>query len=151
MYKRFLYLLLVLAMVLSISTSASAQVSTSPSAKSDTKSYVVVLANDPIVAYNGDIPNYQATRPGKGEKVNPNSAHVRKYEKFLEKNHNDSLASAGVSTSTKVHDYTFALNGYSALLTEDEVKAIKAQPGVVMVIEDKCATYRRIAARNSWD
>ena len=129
--------MLILAMALSVSTSVSAQGSQSPLAKSNAKSYIVVMAADPIIAYEGNVAGYAATKPGKGEKINPNSAHVRKYEKFLEKSHDNTLASAGVSATSKINDYTFALNGYSAILTDAEVKQIRGQAGVMMVLEDE--------------
>lgn len=115
----------------------SARESATPGPRGGAKSYIVPMANDPIVAYKGDIPGYGATKPGTGEKVNLKSAKVRKYQMFLSKRHSDSLAAAGVDVKAKVHDYAFALNGYSAILTEAEVKALKAQVGVVTVLEDR--------------
>lgn len=137
MYRKFFYAVLILVLALSVSASALAQNNASLLAKSNAKSYIVVMANDPVIAYQGDVAGYPATKPGKGEKINPNSAPVRKYEQFLEKSHNKTLKAAGVATSAKINEYTFALNGYSAILTEAEVKAIKAQPGVVIVLEDQ--------------
>jgi subtilisin family serine protease len=137
MHRKFVYIMLILAMALSVSTSVSAQGSQSPLAKSNAKSYIVVMAADPIIAYEGNVAGYAATKPGKGEKINPNSAHVRKYEKFLEKSHDNTLASAGVSANSKINDYTFALNGYSAILTDAEVKQIRSQAGVMLVLEDE--------------
>ena len=45
--------------------------------------YIIVMAQEPAIAYEGDIQGYLATKPGKGGKINPNSAHVRKYSQFL--------------------------------------------------------------------
>jgi subtilisin family serine protease len=95
------------------------------------------MKQDPVVAYAGDVAGLQATKPGKGSKVNPNSAHVKKYQKHLEASHNASLAKAGADVEAKVHDYTVALNGYSAFLTEDQVSAIEAQKDVVLVLKDE--------------
>jgi subtilisin family serine protease len=128
---------MVLAVTLSLSTPALAQDSGRQFANSDVKSYIVIMAGDPIVAYKGGVTGYAATKPEEGKKVNPNSAHVRKYEQFLESKHNKSLQDAGVSTNAKVYDYAFALNGYSAFLTQDQVEALKLQKGVVMVLEDQ--------------
>jgi subtilisin family serine protease len=108
-----------------------------PDADGEALSYIVVMEGAPVVAYEGDEAGYEATKPGKGGKINPNSAHVRKYEKFLESKHNASLEASGAGVEAKVHDYTIALNGYSAILTEEEAKAIGAQPGVVKVLEDE--------------
>lgn len=103
----------------------------------EVRSYIVVMEQNPLIQYEGDIKGYQATKPGKGGKININSAHVKKYKKFLEKSHGASLKTAGVSDDQKVHDYTVALNGYSAFLSEDQVKSIEGQEGVVMVLEDQ--------------
>jgi len=137
MYRRAFCLMLIPALALFMSTTVLAKDGASQPARKNAKSYVVVLANDSIAAYKGDIAGYLATKPAKGDKVNPNSAHVRKYEMFLKKNHDKSLAAAGVATSAKVHDYAFALNGYSAILTEAEVEVLKSQVGVVAVLEDQ--------------
>lgn len=139
MRNRFLYLLMVLAITLSLSSPAMAQGDGSARqfANSDAKSYIVVMRSDPILAYNGELAGYEATKPAPGDKVNPNSAHVRKYEQFLESKHVDSLQAVGASPEVKIHDYTFALNGYSALLTPDEAESIKLQKDVLLVLEDQ--------------
>ena len=36
------------------------------------KSYVVVMEQSPIIAYEGEISGLPATKPGKGNKINPN-------------------------------------------------------------------------------
>jgi subtilisin family serine protease len=78
-----------------------------------------------------------ATKPGKGGKINPNSAHVKKYEKFLEKEHNKALEAVGVSPDAKIHDYTVSLNGFAVQLTEAQVDKMAKQPGVAMVLKDQ--------------
>ena len=57
-----------------------------------TRTYIVQLSGEPILAYEGDIKGYKATKPGKGKKVNPNSAHVKKYAARLESQHDDAVA-----------------------------------------------------------
>ena len=101
------------------------------------KSYIVLMADSPVISYEGNITNLAATKPGKGKKINPNSAHVRKYQKFLEKSHDASLAKAGVDQSAVVNRYTIALNGYSAILSVEQAKAIDRQADVVKVMEDQ--------------
>ena len=128
---------MVLAITLSLSTPVLAQDGGRQFANGDAKSYIVVMADEAILAYDGGVAGYAATKPGEGDKVNPNSAHVKKYEKFLESKHTESLQDAGVSTDAKVHDFAFALNGYSAFLTQEQVDALKLQKGVLMVLEDQ--------------
>lgn len=101
------------------------------------KSYIVVMATEPVIYYEGEASGFSATKPELGEKVNPNSVHVRQYQRHLEQEHNRSLQEAGADVAQKVHDYTVALNGYSALLTEQQVEQIKDQKDVLMVLEDE--------------
>jgi subtilisin family serine protease len=105
-------------------------------AKSGKNPYVVIMEQDPIVAYEGGIKGLPATKPDEGDKINPNSAHVKKYEKFLEKEHGKAADGAGVSDANVGYDYVYSLNGFSAFLTEAQVGEMYKQPGVAMVLED---------------
>ena len=134
MKRKLSNLLIILVMSLSLSAAAFAQTRAS---KSGTESYIVVMKQDPVVAYEGNQADLQATRPGIAGKVDPNSAAVQSYQRYLEAGHNASLAKAGVDVDAKVNDYTIALNGYSALLTAEEVKNIQAQSDVVLVLPDE--------------
>lgn len=107
------------------------------SAEASPQSYIIVMAADPIIAYEGGEAGLPATNPGNGKKVNPNSAHVKKYQKFLQNEQKESLVNAGVDANAMLNSYTFALNGYSAVLTEAEVDAIRAQKNVLKVMEDE--------------
>lgn len=104
--------------------------------KSGKNPYVVIMEQDPIVAYEGGIKGLPATKPDEGDKINPNSAHVKKYEKFLEKEHGKAAEGAGVSNANVGYDYVYSLNGFSAFLTEAQVEDMYKQPGVVLVLED---------------
>ncbi len=135
--KRKITSLLGLVMIVSmlITTVGFAGDTASFNAASEKKSYIVVMAQDPIVAYEGDIDGYQATKPGKG-KVNPNSAHVKKYEKFLENAHAEAADGAGLSQADVVYDYFYGMNGFSAIMTEAQVEQMRLQKDVVLVLED---------------
>jgi subtilisin family serine protease len=128
---------MVFVIALSLTTPAMAQNDGRSSSDSNAKSYIVVMSQASIVAYDGGVDGFEATKPAKGEKVNPKSAAVRQYEKFLKSEHDKSLQDAGVSTDAKVHDFTFALNGYSAVLTEAQLAEIKSQKAVLLVLEDQ--------------
>jgi subtilisin family serine protease len=140
MRRRFICSALFFACVLSITFSASAlgAESLAQAVKSGkAQSYIVIMANEPAISYEGNIDGLAATKPGKGSKINPNSAHVRKYQKFLESSHDDSLAKAGVDAKARVNTYTMALNGFSAILTEEQVSDLERQAGVVKVMKDQ--------------
>ena len=99
--------------------------------------YIAIMDLDPAVAYQGDIKGYAATKPGKGKKLNPNSAHVKKYAGLLERNQDKALARAGVSTGRKLHSYTMALNGFAAKMSLDQANELARAPGVRMVLPDE--------------
>lgn len=99
--------------------------------------YIVFMGENPVAAYEGDIPGFVATKPGKGKKINPKSAHVKKYRKFLKAKHDAVLSAAGIKPERKVYDYTFALNGFAAQLTEAQAISLAKQPGVVAVRPDE--------------
>ncbi|HEX2138608.1 MAG TPA: hypothetical protein VHG33_02740, partial [Woeseiaceae bacterium] len=48
-----------------------------PVANSKSKTYIVQMRADPVVAYDGGVQDLAATRPGKGKKINPHSEPVR--------------------------------------------------------------------------
>ena len=99
--------------------------------------YVVLMTLDPAVKYSGDIKGYPATKPSKGKKFNVNSAHVKKYTKFLDQTHNNTMSDAGVSNKHKLHDYHIALNGFSAQLSYQQAINVSKQKGVIRVIPDE--------------
>jgi subtilisin family serine protease len=99
--------------------------------------YVVIMVADPVIAYEGTMRDYKATKPGKGKKINPNSAHVKKYRGFLKNKHDQALASVGVNTALKTHDYSMALNGFAVQLTDSQVTNMAKQPGVLRVMRDE--------------
>jgi subtilisin family serine protease len=125
-----LVLVMVVAMIVPTSLAAKA-----PEASKDV--YIVVMAADPAVAYEGGIKGLPATKPESGNKINPNSALVKKYEKFLEKEHDKALEAVGASPSEKIYDYTISLNGFAALLSESQAAEIAKQPGVALVLPDE--------------
>ena len=99
--------------------------------------YIVTMAADPVIAYEGDIKGYQATKPGKGKKVNPSSAHVKKYVKLLNQSHDNALKSVGAGKNKKIHDYAMALNGFAVQLTESQASQLALQKGVTSVRKDE--------------
>ncbi len=130
MCRRVFHTMLVLVSIMLLSASALAQDSGRAFAQGSAKSYIIVLSEIPIAAY------YDA-RARAGGKIDAKSPDVREYKKSLKSKHDKSLQAAGASTGAKRHDYTFALNGYSAILTESQVNAIKAQKNVRLVLEDR--------------
>jgi len=57
--------------------------------------YIVQMADDPVVAYKGGIKGLQATKPNKGQKIDPNSPQVVQYAGYLDSRHQDALSTVG--------------------------------------------------------
>ena len=47
------------------------------------RAYIVQMAEPSVVAYAGGAPGYAATKPGKGQKIDPNSSAVMRYKAYL--------------------------------------------------------------------
>lgn len=135
MSKKSIYLLFIFAIAL-VPTFATFSPVQMTAAQGGAKSYIVVLKADPVIKYDGSVAGYSATEPTGSEKVDPSSSAVVRYSQLLKSSHEASLKAAGASASAKVHDYVFALNGFSAILTEDQADAIRAQKNVALVLED---------------
>ena len=100
----------------------------------DTAIFIVRMVDDPVIAYEGDIKGYTATKPGKGQKINPNSAHVKKYARYLESKQSKVINSVGAE---KVYSYRYAINGFAARMTAVDAEKLKKNPDVVNVWKDE--------------
>ena len=96
--------------------------------------YIVRMIGDPVVAYEGGIKGLRATKPKKGKKINPNSAHVTKYVDYLNGRHAEALNKAG--GGQKVYGYHYSFNGFAAKLSHDQAKKLQSVDGVVAVRAD---------------
>lgn len=102
------------------------------------KLYIVRMAEEPVVAYRGGIPGLQATRPNRGQKIDPNDPQVVQYAGYLDSRHDAVLGAAG--GGRKVYDYRYSFNGFAAELTEEQAARIASAPGVLSVSRDELLT-----------
>ena len=104
------------------------------SAKSESSVYIIQLSDKPVIAYEGYISGLAATKPKRGDHINPNSAKVKKYIKFLDSKHADALAIAG---GKKFYDYFYSFNGFATVLTPSQAATMAKLPDVVKVFKDE--------------
>lgn len=97
--------------------------------------YIVRLREAPVVAYDGSVPGYRATKPGKGRKIDPEDKDVVAYAGYLKNKHDAVLKGNG--NGQKVHSYVYTFNGFAAKLTGAEVVKLQASPDVVSVWRDE--------------
>lgn len=96
--------------------------------------YIVQLADAPAASYVGGVAGYAATRPAVGSRLDLSASDVQAYISYLEGKR--SQVESTVVAGEVLHRYTVAFNGFSALLSDDEVRALKANPNVVAVEAD---------------
>ena len=103
-----------------------------------TKAYIVQLAEMPVSAYDGGIQGLQATKPRKGQKLNPNSPAVANYLAHLTGRHDTVLR--GVGNARKLYSYGYVFNGFAAELTDAQAQKLAATKGVLAVSKDEIRT-----------
>ena len=99
--------------------------------------YIVQMLELPVGSYTGGVPGFAATKPGRGQKVNPNNPNVIGYRGYLDGRHTAALNRVG---GRKVYDYRYSFNGFAAELTEAQAQALRSVPGVVAVTKDELRT-----------
>ena len=97
--------------------------------------YIVQMKASPAVSYTGDISGYNATKPGKGQKIDPLAANTLSYVSYLKGKHDEAVRK--VRGSAKIYDYTYSFNGFAAKLTEKQAAALAKQSEVLAVTPDE--------------
>lgn len=114
---------------------ASAEGNASGKAKFANNAYIVQMAEHPVTAYTGGIKGYAATKPNKGQKIDPNSPKVAGYMGYLKSRQDVVLGSVG--GSNKLYNYGYVFNGFAAELTEAQAQKLAQTPGVLAVSKDE--------------
>jgi subtilisin family serine protease len=97
--------------------------------------YIVQLAEPPVAGYTGGIAGYAATKPSKGQKIDPNHPQVISYLGYLQQRQ-DSLLN-GVGGGKKLYHYGYVFNGFAAELTEAQAQRLAQTRGVLAVSKDE--------------
>jgi subtilisin family serine protease len=97
--------------------------------------YIVQMKAAPAVSYTGDIAGYTATKPSRGQKIDPLAANTLSYVGYLKGKHDEALRK--VHGGTKIYDYAISYNGFAAKLTAKQAAALTKQDDVVAVTPDK--------------
>ena len=106
--------------------------------------YIVQLAELPVTAYSGGIAGYAATKPAKGQKIDPNDAKVVRYMSHLTARHDALLA--GTGGGRKLYSYGYVVNGFAAALTAAQASKLARTSGVLAVQSDDA---RRVATSST--
>ena len=96
------------------------------------------MTESPVGSYAGGLAGLPATKPGRGQKIDPDSGNVVAYARHLTDRHDEALGRVG--GGRKVYDYRYSFNGFAAALTEAQAAALRSGPGVVNVTKDTLQT-----------
>ncbi|MEM9040556.1 MAG: S8 family peptidase [Actinomycetota bacterium] len=102
-----------------------------------TESYVVVMAADPVVAYDGGEPGLAATEIEEGEKLDVDAPEVEEYVDHLEGEQLAAASEAGIDASDIGDSFTYSVSGFEADLTEAEVAALLRDDAVAVVVPNE--------------
>jgi len=102
--------------------------------RASNKLYIVRMSELPVALYDGGLPSYVATRPPRGQKIDPTSADVTRYAGYLDGRHAQVLGRIG---GRKVYDLKYTFNGFVAELSDAQAERMKAQAGVLSVTKDE--------------
>ncbi|MDQ3788398.1 MAG: S8 family serine peptidase, partial [Actinomycetota bacterium] len=119
---------LTLAAVLPASVDAAPAASTSAT-------YVVRMAAEPVVTYDGGVAGLAPTAPARGRKIDPGARQVSDYVRHLRARHDSALDRIG--GGRKLYDYAFSFDGFAARLTPGQAADVAALPDVVSVTKDE--------------
>jgi subtilisin family serine protease len=97
-------------------------------------SYIVQLADKPVATYTGEIAGLPATKPAPGQRLNIDASDVQAYMSYLDSKKAGVINT--VSAAQVTNEYNVVFNGFSALLTDSEVRALKKNAGVASITAD---------------
>ncbi|KAJ7521026.1 hypothetical protein O6H91_19G034600 [Diphasiastrum complanatum] len=102
------------------------------------KVYMALVEGDPVVAYDGHIPDFAATAVPPGKKVDPSSAQVQSYISHLTNRHDDILARTFGQHGEyrKLYSYHHTLNGFAVDITPAQVDLLVKAEGVRYIEQD---------------
>jgi hypothetical protein len=109
----------------------------------DRATYIVQMLDEPVVNYQGGKAGLKATKPNKGQKIDPNGPAVSAYKSYLNATHDEALNRAG--GGRKVYSYGYTFNGFAAELDAAQAAQLAADPGVLAVTKDQMSKIDTIS------
>lgn len=107
---------------------------TTASAQEARRSYIVQLADKPVATYTGQVAGLPATKPADGQRLNIEAQDVQNYINYLETK--QASVTSTVSAAHITHEYKVVFNGFAAMLTDAEVRALKKNSAVANISAD---------------
>ncbi|MFB8084979.1 S8 family serine peptidase [Streptomyces sp. NPDC055992] len=134
------------ALSLPLATTATAVPVGAPVAESATGTYLVTLADEPLVTYDGGVGDLPATKPAHGGKFDVASAAAKRYRTHLTGQQNRVAKKVG---ATVRQHYAVTTNTFSARLDARQLVRLAHTGNVVHIAPDRF--HRATNDRNSTD
>ncbi|WP_295992370.1 S8 family serine peptidase [Rugamonas sp.] len=97
--------------------------------------YIVQLAAKPVASYTGDVAGLAATKPAAGQHIDVSASNVQAYVHYLDQQREAVLTV--VADAPLLHSYSVVFNGFSAMLSDAEVRKLKKNSGVAVIKADE--------------
>ncbi|MFA9218176.1 MAG: S8 family serine peptidase, partial [Sphingomonadaceae bacterium] len=99
------------------------------------RAYLVQLGDKPVSSYAGGVSGLKATQPTNGKRLNLSAPEVQQYSAYLQRK--QATVAALVASAPVLQHYSVVLNGFSAMLTDAEVRALRANSSVATITPDQ--------------
>jgi hypothetical protein len=123
-----------------------AGVAATASAQEARRPYIVQLQAEPAATYKGGVAGLAATQPAPGAAFDYHSAPVRDYVQYLGAKKSEVLAT--IANAPVLADYDVVLNGFTVMLTDDEVLTLKNNAAVADIQADAARSYDTVTTAN---
>jgi subtilisin family serine protease len=111
-----------------------AGLATASQAQEIRRPYIVQLVGAPAASYDGDVAGLPATKPAAGQRLDVSADNVQNYLNYLATKQADVIATIDPANVTAQYDVV--LNGFAAMLTDTEVRALKKNSAVMKIEAD---------------
>jgi hypothetical protein len=112
-----------------------AGIAASTTAQEVRRPYIIQLQDQPAASYTGGVDGLAATQPAPGTAFDYRSSDVQDYVRYLGDRRSE--VQATIAGAPVIANYDVVLNGFSALLTDAEVLALKSNPSVADIQADQ--------------
>jgi hypothetical protein len=105
-------------------------------ARNEVKTYIVQMAGDPAIRYQGGVAGFAKSAPAKGQQYNARSGEAQSYAARLGQQQDALLARVGAA-SGKIYSYRHVFNGFAARMTGLQAAKLRGDKNVLRVWEDQ--------------
>ncbi|MES3020098.1 MAG: S8 family peptidase [Pseudomonadota bacterium] len=123
-----------LALRLTLTAAALAAAAGAAQAADTPRPYIVQLADQPAASYTGGVAGLRATKAAPGATLKADAAEVQTYVSYLAQQQGRVLGAVGQVRT--IHNYRLVFNGFSARLSERQVRALRKVAGVAAITPD---------------